>query len=1578
MHLHRPFAATLVGYFFEGLLVAHRLRAPGAEITGAGFAYSYHPVETFDTGDSLLTHRKSALFEAEILDVTASCDLAITDSAGGEIVALGVDWANSRGRLTLSGATSCTTTITNPYTGDDPKRFVFGLYPTMPPVRLENSCVTLALTDDSLAPAKLALGGFVIRQMKDYCVRTQLPAPMVISDAYSKPESAPDLRDARRWGRPLYFFENIEQFLQRKKTPSGIYTLKILDIFFDFLVENRQAATTVVSFHAAMPNRKDFKLPIFTGQTLAGAMANVILVSDPGLYANATVLLAWFAGSRGCPVQAILPIILESLNDAFGKARLIFTGPGCGGFAALFYAHHFPHSLCIPSNPQTDIAKFDRLAVQHYCEAGFGAKNDVEIADVLDNQIISNLCRLYEGGFENFIIYCQNESDHHVEQHEKPFFESLPEERQKQVARVHGDWGHGHIAPPANLWAKLLTEAVHWPGNWADFIATTDFSYLGKCWPAKYFRLHEAAITNANDRNKPGGDAPAVNPEAVRLVIWDLDETFWKGTVTEGGIKEYIQKHHDIVIELARRGIMSSICSKNDFAAIQTILQSYDIWDYFIFPSISWDPKGTRIASIVEAVQLRPATVMFIDDNPNNRGEAADLVPGLQVADEHFIGQILSDPRFKGKDDSGFSRLQQYKLLEQKKQDELKSSGSNEEFLRSCDVRVFIDYNVEANIDRAVELINRTNQLNYTKRRLPEDPEEARRQLRAEISKLNHHAGLIRVADKYGDYGYVGFFLTRSTGSADAKGQLLHYCFSCRTLGMLVEQWVYDYLRQPLLAVVGDVLTDLSVPRKIDWVRHVRSLDETSNCASTDVIPQIVLWGGCETNALSVYAAAHSNDISAYGNYASGGFFVRLNSSAILASMAKRKPAEFDREAELMGLPTRFGCTNIFDSCPEGAVYIVNCSLDASPIPFYQHKTEGWMLHVELSALPGADLCAISEAELPETLRKLNCSPETAALYERRIGNLIRNYTNVRPLDDDNVRNALHEVISLVPVGGKLILVVDHDEVCTEQRHRYREPNLTGLKRLVADVAGKFDFVTAVSFSDALEDPSEIEVGGGSHYARQVYARFMERAVAAALKLAPKPQTGGPRVAVVTGTWDAHNEAAVHAPGRELINAAATWTDSWENFITRRKLPNFDCDNAVATNSPATLLRYVEQLSNFPGDLPVEGMLFFGQSNAGAGNVPVTGFLEARHPSHVVTFGDSQCYGTVEYKERHDFDFMPFKNPYAMLYIHTPATWSVEHLRAQAGLPPVPRFVFSVWHGGQPIRAFMPGTSAYRRMIGVASDLQACAEDYGRAARVAAIVWIQGEAVSEGYGNDLAWIISSLTTDLMSFLREQKSPPAWLVAQTNNRSGNSEFNQVALDQLELSLRLPGVTLVGPMYQLPFISLEDVIHPDERGRLMYGELLALVYHLVVVQKRPFEPLRPLEARLTGDKVMIKFRVPALPLQWDEEWVKPARDYGFVVEEEGQQVDITTIEITAADTVEISLARPIKRGRVLYAMGQGESANGWAGGRGQLMSPTTHKSLFCIEGFAIPEVISHYCVRFALPISEGSGQDTEEVA
>ena len=105
---------------------------------------------------------------------------------------------------------------------------------------------------------------------------------------------------------------------------------------------------------------------------------------------------------------------------------------------------------------------------------------------------------------------------------------------------------------------------------------------------------------------------------------------------------------------------------------------------------------------------------MFIDDNPGNLAEACAMVPGIQVEGVNFIGRMLEDPRFKGKNDSGLTRLAQYKLLETRKREEVQHSGDNSEFLRGCDIRVYIVNDVLGQLDRAVELINRTNRFIYT------------------------------------------------------------------------------------------------------------------------------------------------------------------------------------------------------------------------------------------------------------------------------------------------------------------------------------------------------------------------------------------------------------------------------------------------------------------------------------------------------------------------------------------------------------------------------------------------------------------------------------------------------------------------------------------------------------------------------------------------------------------------------------------------------------------------------------------------------------------------------------------------
>ena len=62
--------------------------------------------------------------------------------------------------------------------------------------------------------------------------------------------------------------------------------------------------------------------------------------------------------------------------------------------------------------------------------------------------------------------------------------------------------------------------------------------------------------------------------------------------------------------------------------------------------------------------------------------------------------------------------------------------------------------------------------------------------------------GYVTVSDKFGDYGIVGFF-------AIENGWCEHFLFSCRTIGLGIEQYVYASLGWPALQVVGEVVKEV-------------------------------------------------------------------------------------------------------------------------------------------------------------------------------------------------------------------------------------------------------------------------------------------------------------------------------------------------------------------------------------------------------------------------------------------------------------------------------------------------------------------------------------------------------------------------------------------------------------------------------------------------------------------------------------------------------------------------------------------------------------------------------------------------
>lgn len=348
--------------------------------------------------------------------------------------------------------------------------------------------------------------------------------------------------------------------------------------------------------------------------------------------------------------------------------------------------------------------------------------------------------------------------------------------------------------------------------------------------------------------------------EQIKLVIWDLDETFWKGTLSEGEVTP-IEENVNTIVRLTERGIINSIASKNDSEnAMQTLSEIQvgggHISDFFVFPIINWQPKGANVKQIIEKCQLRAPNVLFLDDNPSNLKEVEFYNPGINVMhiDVFRKKDIWSMPQFKGKDDTKLTRLNQYKLLEKK--DVVREQYSdNESFLRESSIEIIIYNQLESIKARVLELINRTNQLNFTKVRLDEA------QLDSLLADKNIECGAIEVHDKFGDYGICGFYAYEKN-----TNKLQHYLFSCRILNLGVEEFIWQRLGKPTLEIVEPVSSLLlKEERNVDWIKVVEKCIAQQDKASKKT--RILLIGGCDLNQMCHYIDTSKYEVITDFNY---------------------------------------------------------------------------------------------------------------------------------------------------------------------------------------------------------------------------------------------------------------------------------------------------------------------------------------------------------------------------------------------------------------------------------------------------------------------------------------------------------------------------------------------------------------------------------------------------------------------------------------------------------------------------------------------------------------------------------------
>ncbi|HZY74565.1 MAG TPA: HAD-IIIC family phosphatase, partial [Edaphobacter sp.] len=210
----------------------------------------------------------------------------------------------------------------------------------------------------------------------------------------------------------------------------------------------------------------------------------------------------------------------------------------------------------------------------------------------------------------------------------------------------------------------------------------------------------------------------------IKCIVWDLDHTLWDGVLVENGLEELKLKPDmvNIIESLDRRGILHSIASKNDHDQAIDALKRFRIDHFFLYPQISWSPKGDAIQAITRELNIGTDTLLFIDDSEFERQQVHSSCPGVRTLDARNYISLLDMPECQiPATVEGTGRRQMYQVEQHRKEVATTFKEDYKAFLKHCAIKLTITSLDSDNLQRVHELTQRTNQMNFSGNRYSRD-----------------------------------------------------------------------------------------------------------------------------------------------------------------------------------------------------------------------------------------------------------------------------------------------------------------------------------------------------------------------------------------------------------------------------------------------------------------------------------------------------------------------------------------------------------------------------------------------------------------------------------------------------------------------------------------------------------------------------------------------------------------------------------------------------------------------------------------------------------------------------------------
>lgn len=340
-----------------------------------------------------------------------------------------------------------------------------------------------------------------------------------------------------------------------------------------------------------------------------------------------------------------------------------------------------------------------------------------------------------------------------------------------------------------------------------------------------------------------------------KCIVLDLDNTLWGGVIGDDGIEgielgelgmgRAYSRFQKWVKELKGRGVIVCICSKNNEAVAKEVFQSHPdtvltLDDIAVFAA-NWNNKVDNLHFIKNTLNIAFDAMVFIDDNPFERGMLREALPELEVPEmpEDPVDylpylqrlNLFETTSYTAEDEerTNLYRQEAQRLTYQK------VYKNEDDYLAELHMKAEINLLNGFTIPRAAQLSQRSNQFNLRTVRYTE----------ADLQSLavlpDYFSFVVSLSDKFGSYGLISFVVLKKEGETLF---IESWMMSCRVLKRGVEAFVLnqiasiaqqahcsvvtgEYLATAKNALVKDHYKDLGFNEKSGlWVLDVSDFKE--------------------------------------------------------------------------------------------------------------------------------------------------------------------------------------------------------------------------------------------------------------------------------------------------------------------------------------------------------------------------------------------------------------------------------------------------------------------------------------------------------------------------------------------------------------------------------------------------------------------------------------------------------------------------------------------------------------------------------------------------------------------------------